>query len=299
MPDHLDSAVPDPFWNWSEAEEFIAYRMMLQIRRFEEKAAQLYALGHITILAPLSIGQEAVATGLSMAARPADKLIAGSRCHGFMLARGVEPKNLMSSLLDQREGTRAQPEVANDLAATLTEIASQCAHGQAAVWCVGDGSDEQGQMFDTIMRVVSAKLPVIFIVENTSSELPDVSLCRALPSALTQRCEAAGVRVASVNGLDVRHVKAAAGNALDEARQGRGAVVLDIMTYSYRGHGAGGSPAQKVRPREQTDPLAKARARIAIKGGAEIEARLRDLETAVRAEVSAALTTARAGLTAA
>ena len=325
MPDQLESAHRDQILSWSEVGELSAYRMMLQIRRFEEKAAQLYAMGQISTLAPLSIGQEAVAVGLALAAAASDVIITASRRHGVMLARGIAPQRLMASLLatasdtaSPQGGTDQLDDLAHELrtryvhvpqtspasqpspAQTLSQIIVPCPAGHAVVWCIGDGSDEGEALFDTIVRASADKLPVVFVIENTSSNPPDVGLCTAVRSALSQRCEAAGVQTVLVNGLDVRHVKAAAASALAIARQGRGPVVLDVMTYRYRGHAAGSGPSTRIdRPREDTDPVAKARARLTLEGGAPIEIQIKEIEQAVRAEVSAALNLARAASTAA
>lgn len=326
MPDHLEDAHRDQFLGWSGAGELSAYRMMLQIRRFEEKAAQLYAMGQISTLAPLSIGQEAVAAGLALAAAATDLIIASSRPHGLMLARGIAPQQLMASLLatgsyggSHQDGIGTMDDLAQELrikhvylpqtsphlepgpAQTLAQIVAPCSGGQAVVWCIGDGADDGPALFDTIVLACADKLPVVFVIENSSSNPPDVGLCTAVRSALSQRCEAAGVQTVLVNGLDVRHVKAVAGDALASARQGRGPVVLDVMTYRYRGHAAlgSGSSARTDRPREDTDPVAKARARMALEGGASVEAQIKEIDKAVRAEVSAAFNLARTGSTAA
>jgi pyruvate dehydrogenase E1 component alpha subunit len=327
MPDHLEDAHHHQIHSWSEAGELSAYGMMLQIRRFEEKAAQLYAMGQIPALAPLSIGQEAVAAGLVLAAGATDTIIAASRRHGLMLARGIAPEQLMASLLatanfagSPQDGTGTVDDLAKALRTryvhvpsatlaplttvieqTLTQIVEPCSAGQAVVWCIGDGSDDGDAYFDTIIRAAAEKLPVVFVIENASSNPPDVGLCTAVPSALSQRCEAAGVQTVLVNGLDVRHVHAATSHALAGARLRRGPVVLDMMTYRYRGHASlgSGSAARKDRPREETDPVAKARQRIALEGGAPVEIKLKEIEQAVRAEISAALNVARAASTAA
>ena len=316
MPDHLESAQPDTLLNWSEAEELDSYRTMLLIRRFEEKAAQLYALGDVAMLPPLSIGQEAVATGLALAADMADVVVAGPRPHGVLLARGVATDRLMSCILsgnlvaafpyealsnaaqssDTKAGiTRtlqgASPKTYGEI---LNQSLAKCNGAHAVVMCLGDGRDDPELLFQLIDGASSAAHPVVFVVEN-ASDAPAAGFCSAHPTALVQRCEAAGLPTLKVNGLDVRQVKAAALGTLARARAGRGSMVIEIMTYRYRGHaGMPGASAQMRRPREETDPVAMARARIARRGDSATAQRLKDIEQSVRADVTAALSAARA-----
>ena len=318
MPEHLDSAHPDTIFSWTEAAELDGYRMMLQIRRFEEKVAQLYAMGHIAALAPLSIGQEAVAAGLVLAAQPADVMMTGSRPHGLMLARGLAPDRLMAALLAEKSRPIGTASLVPDVfvadsaltrlllarhillqapgAEALNQIIAACGPGQAAVWVVGDGSEAPDPLLDAILRASTVALPVVAVIETPQSDVPGMGPCSATPSELFARCLAAGVRCVQVNGLDVRHVKAAAEAALVSARSGLGVTVLEIMTYQYQGHTLGaGQSSRTARPRHETDPVAKARARIADAGGAAAEAKLKDIDHSVRAAVSAALATVRAG----
>jgi pyruvate dehydrogenase E1 component alpha subunit len=302
MPDHLESALPDTLLTWSEAEELDGYRAMLLIRRFEEKAAQLYALGDVAVLPPLSIGQEAVATGLALAADSADVMVAGPRPHGVLLARGVAPDRLMASILsgaaqtsDTTAGSTrtlqgASPKTYGEI---LNQAVDKCNGAHAVVMCLGDGRDDPELLFQLIDGASSAACPVVFVIEN-ASDAPAAGFCSAQPSALAQRCEAAGLPTLKVNGLDVRQVKAAAQKTLALARAGRGCMVIEVMTYRYRGHaGMPGSSAQMRRPREETDPVAMARARIARRGDSTTVQRLKDIEQSVRADVAAALNAAR------
>ncbi|MEQ1576883.1 MAG: thiamine pyrophosphate-dependent enzyme [Hyphomicrobium sp.] len=309
MPDQLDSAHPDQIFNWSEPEELRAYQIMLLIRRFEEKAGQLYALGKIFSLDPLSIGQEAVAAGLALAAGPLCIMIAGPRPHGLMLASGVPPGPLMAALLsgDPQDRSRLDGPVlpaSGSPALTLSKVAAACGREHAAVWCVGEGAGagETDALIKVIAHAASQGPPILFVIENTGFDVPDAGLCTAKPSALFELCAEAGIKTSQVNGLDVRSVKAAAQEALSHVRHdarvnGGSCVVLEILTYRYKGHAnTPGHCVRIERPREETDPVAKARARIAAAGGASTEARLKGIEQSVRSEVSAALDWARKGL---
>jgi pyruvate dehydrogenase E1 component alpha subunit len=311
MPEHLESMHPDQIFNWSEAEELRAYGLMLLIRRFEEKAAQLYAMGDIATLPPLSIGQEAVATGLALAALPTDLIVAGSsRPHGLMLARGLEPDRLMNALLmggssaalEERfaalhmrilvANQSPSPEVPTLLAAMAEQVVSECGRTHAAVWSIGEPSDAY---LEALVNAFKVRAPLVFVIENASAATPQSGACNANPSALFQRCRQAGVTSVQANGLDVRVVKAVADVALQQARRGEGPTVLEVMTYRYQGHAnPTGSPLRVASRRDETDPVAKARARIALIGaGVATDARLKNLEQNVRMIVTGALNDAR------
>jgi pyruvate dehydrogenase E1 component alpha subunit len=311
MPEHLESLHPDQIFNWSEAEELRAYGLMLLIRRFEEKAAQLYAMGDIATLPLLSIGQEAVAAGLVLAALPTDLIVVGStRPHGLMLARGLEPDRLMNALLMGGSSAGLQdayaalnmkiveavqstsPELRASLAAAAQQVAAECGQLHAAVWSIGEASDVY---FEAIESASKARAPIVVITENASAAAPEFGGCNASPSALFQRCRQTGISAVQVNGLDVRVVKAAADVALQQARRGNGPAVLEVMTYRYQGHAnPTGSPLRVASRRDETDPVAKARARIALIGaGVATDARLKNLEQNVRTIVTGALNDAR------
>ncbi len=314
MPEHLESAHPEQIFTWSEAEELHAYGLMLLIRRFEEKAAQLYAMGDIATLPPLAIGQEAVAVGVALAVEPSEVIAVGSlRPHGILLARGLEPDRLMNALLMGNSNAAlsgayaarrlkvldaippaqaTSPVLRTSLAAIGAQLAADCAPRHAAVWCIGEGADGYT---DAIEQASKAHAPLVFIIENASAAAPELGVCTASPSALFQRSRQAGVRAQQVNGLDVRVVKAAAQAALEHAWRGEGPTVLEVMTYRYQGHAnPTGSPLRVAARRDETDPVAKARARIALIGaGVATDARLKSLEQNVRATVSGALNDAR------
>ena len=280
MPDHIASADPDTLFTWSQDQEFDAYRTMLLIRRFEEKAAQLYALGEIAELPPLSIGQEAVATGLALAALPAESIVAGSRPHGLLLARGMAPDQLMARVLSARSGHSIQNNSSDG--------------AQAAVMCISEGRSDQDALYELIERSAKTGRGIVFVIENTS-DATATGVCTAKISGLGRRCEAAGLQISKVNGLDVRHVKLAMERALGRARTGGGGSIIEIMTYRYRGHAAmTGTTAPARRPREETDPVAIARTRIARMGDSVTVQRLKEIEQAVRTSVNKALSAARA-----
>ena len=287
----IDSAYLDSSLVWSEADELRVYRTMLLIRRLEEKAAQLFAMGHLADLACLSIGQEAVAAGLVMSASPSDTIISGPRKHGLMLARGETAMHLMSHLFGLRDKTPGLVQSALDGPFVISDIQSQ-APGAAVIWCVDE--HEYDDLRDTIERASLDRLPIVFILCSSVENPPGLGPCREQASALFQRCQQAGMNAAIVNGLDVRHVKAAADDALRRARAGMGVSVLEVMTYSYRGHALlSGAVSRPERARDETCPVAKARARIVASGGARVETLVKDIEHSVRAEIGAAVEAAR------
>jgi pyruvate dehydrogenase E1 component alpha subunit len=252
---------------------------------------------------------------VGLAAKPDEAvLISASRPHGFLLARGLEPELLVSALLLPSLDAAVQEasaglgvhllkpftaqmdlhEIHDQLSQTAIRLAGARKPKQAALWCVGEGTEVY---LAAVMTAHVNKLPIVFVVENATATAPEFGVCTARPAVLCESSRDAGLACMHVNGLDVRNVQAAAENALGQARDIAGPVVLEVLTYRYQGHAdASGFPSRQAQRRDETDPLAKARARIArLGGGIATEARLKGLEHSVRARVSAALNTARTG----
>lgn len=299
---------------FSPDEEIAAYRSMLLIRRFEEKAGQLYALQAIHGVCPLSIGQEASIVGMMLAARDTDPVIAGYRTHGALLARGVDPTLVMADLLGRAGGLSEgkggtvrmfAPDHQfygghgkSGLGATLgagLAFASHYRGSDAVTLCFfGDGAAQRGRVFEAYRLAAQWALPVVFIIDNSTAAPGAGIVIGSVPSAISQGGTPFTIPGEQVDGIDVRRAKAAGRRAIERARRGNGPTVLEMLTYRYRGHG--GVPARvggAERRIEDVDPVSKARARI-LTSSLMSERELKALEKEVKDRVAAAALAARA-----
>lgn len=297
---------------FTPAEELEAYERMLLIRRFEEKAGQLYALGSIPGPCQLSIGQEAVAVGLDMAALAEDVFISGPRCHGLLIARGSPSDRMMAELMQKPQGLcrgeagswfmsdpsrgfyggQACGSTAVALAAGLALAARQQKGLGVAVAMIGDGAEGQGATFEALEMAAALKLPLVVAIDNNRTgeadgPSPSIAGVEALAASLKLPVEKA-------DGIDVRKVRAAARRALAQARAGEGPQLIEMQTYRYRGHGLPSGASREAPARDESDPLAKARRRMVEDRVATDEA-LKALERQVRDGVVAAANAARQG----
>ena len=295
-------------------EEIQAYRTMLLIRRFEEKAGQLYALEAIHGLCPLSIGQEGAIVGLMMAARDTDPVVTGYRTHGVLLARGAEPRRVMAELLGRASGVSRgkggsvrmfSPEHhyygGHGLAGLNVPVgaglafASRYRGEDAVTLCFyGDGAAARGRVFETYRFAADLKLPIVFVVDNNTAAPGAGIVLGAVPSAIAESGKPFALPGEQVDGIDVRRARAAGRRAIERARRGEGPTLLEMLTYRYRGHG--GLPARRGGAEtriEDADPVTKARARI-LASGIMGEKDVKALEKEVREVVTAATAAARA-----
>lgn len=295
-------------------EDIAAYRSMLLIRRFEEKAGQLYALQAIHGACPLCIGQEASIVGTMMEARETDPVITGYRTHGAVLARGVEPRLVMAELTGRTSGLAHgkggtvrmfAPEhkffgghgnagLGAPLGAGLA-FASRYRRDDAVTLCFyGDGAASRGLVLEAYKAAARWSLPIVFIVDNNTAAPGASIVLGSVPSALSESGRPFAIPGEQVDGIDVRRVRAAARRAIERARRGDGPTVLEMLTYRYRGHG--GLPARAgasaERRMEDADPVVKARARI-LADGLLSERALKALEKEVKEIVVAAAAFAR------
>ncbi len=302
---------------FSPEEEISAYRTMLLIRRFEEKAGQLYALQSIHGVCPLSIGQEASIVGMMLAARPSDAVITGYRTHGALLARGVDPGVVMGELLGRTTGLSQgkggtvrmfAPEhqfygghgnagVGATLAGGLA-FAARYRKTDAVTLCFfGDGAAQRGRVFEAYRLAAQFALPVVFIIDNNTAAPGASIVLGSVPSAISQGGTPFAIPGEQVDGIDVRRARFAGQRAIERARRGEGPTVLEMLTYRYRGHG--GMPARAglaERRIEDADPVSKARARI-LASQLMSERDLKALEKDVKERVAAAAASARAAPT--
>ncbi|MBN8911124.1 MAG: pyruvate dehydrogenase (acetyl-transferring) E1 component subunit alpha [Rhizobiales bacterium] len=298
----------------STNEEIAAYRSMLLIRRFEEKAGQLYALQAIHGACPLCIGQEASIVGTMMEARETDPVITGYRTHGAVLARGVEPRLVMAELTGRKSGLAHgkggtvrmfAPEhkffgghgsggLGVPLGAGLA-FASRYRGDDAVTLCFyGDGAAVRGRVLEAYKAAARWSLPIVFIVDNNTAAPGASIVLGSVPSALSESGRPFAIPGEQVDGIDVRRVRAAARRAIERARRGDGPTVLEMLTYRYRGHGgvparAGANAERRI---EDADPIVKARARL-LADGLLSERALKVLEKEVKEIVVAAAAFAR------
>jgi pyruvate dehydrogenase E1 component alpha subunit len=257
----------------SRDELMRAYRDMLLIRRFEEKAGQLYGMGLIGGFCHLYIGQEAVVVGMQMCLKPGDQVITSYRDHGHMLATGMEARGVMAELTGRIGGyskgkggsmhmfsrekgfygghgiVGAQVSLGNGLA--FANWYRQ--DGRVAVTYFGEGASNQGQVFESLNLAALFKLPCIFIIENNKYGM-GTSVDRASASRdLSQNGAPWGIPGEQVNGMDVAAVREAGERAVAHCRAGKGPYLLEMKTYRYRGHSM--SDPAKYRTREEVQKM--------------------------------------------
>jgi len=267
--------------------ELRVYRDMLMIRRFEEKAGQLYGMGLIGGFCHLYIGQEAVVVGMQLALKPGDQVITGYRDHGHMLACGMDPKGVMAELTGRRSGyskgkggsmhmfsveknfygghgiVGAQVSLGTGLA-----FANRYRrNGNVCLTYFGDGAANQGQAYESFNMAELWKLPVVYIIENNRYAMGTAVTRASAQANLSKRGLSFNIPGEQVDGMDVRAVNAAGEQAVKWCRDGNGPIILEMMTYRYRGHSM--SDPAKYRSREEVekirterDPIEQVRVRL-------------------------------------
>jgi pyruvate dehydrogenase E1 component alpha subunit len=294
-------------------EELKAYRDMLLIRRFEEKAGQLYGMGAIGGFCHLYIGQEAVVVGMQMAAKAGDQLITSYRDHGHMLACGMDPKGVMAELTGRQGGlskgkggsmhmfsTEKQFFGGHGIVGAQVPLGAGLAfankyrgNDHVAMTYYGDGAANQGQVYETFNMSSVWKLPVIFVIENNRYAMGTAApRSTAKSDHLGARGEAFGIPSEQVDGMDVRAVKDAADRAIAHCRSGEGPYILEMMTYRYRGHSMSDpakyrSKEEVQKMREEHDPIEQVKARI-IRSKFASEDDLKKVDVEIRAIVTEA-----------
>jgi pyruvate dehydrogenase E1 component alpha subunit len=296
---------------FTREEEVEAYRQMLLIRRFEEKAGQLYGMGHIGGFCHLYIGQEAVVVGMQMASKHGDQVITAYRDHGHTLAVGMEPKRVMAELTGRRGGcSRGKggsmhmfaPEkqfygghgivgASVPLGAGLAFANTYRGNDHVCLCYFGDGAANQGQVYETFNMAELWKLPIVFIIENNKYAMGTSIERSSSTTDLFQRGLSFAIPGEHVDGMDVRAVRSAGERALAYARAGKGPMILEMLTYRYRGHSMSDPAKYRTREevqqmREMHDPIEQVRQRL-IKGGMP-EDELKKIDREVRDVISGA-----------
>ncbi|MGY4479355.1 pyruvate dehydrogenase (acetyl-transferring) E1 component subunit alpha [Bradyrhizobium sp. USDA 3364] len=288
---------------FSKEQELKALRDMLLIRRFEEKAGQLYGMGAIGGFCHLYIGQEAVVVGMQMALKLGDEVITGYRDHGHMLACDMEARGVMAELTGRRGGysrgkggsmhmfskekhfygghgiVGAQVSLGTGLAFANRYRGND----NVSVTYFGDGAANQGQVYESFNMAELWKLPVIYVIENNRYAM-GTSVSRASAQQdFSKRGASFNIPGKQVDGMDVRAVKAAADEAVAWCRGGNGPIILEMQTYRYRGHSM--SDPAKYRTREEVekvrhdqDPIEQVRNRLLASGVSEQDLKAIDAE---------------------
>jgi len=295
---------------FTKEQELKALREMLLIRRFEEKAGQLYGMGAIGGFCHLYIGQEAVVVGMQMALKEGDQVITGYRDHGHMLACGMEANGVMAELTGRRGGYSkgkggsmhmfsAEKHFYGGHGIVGAQVSLGTGLGFAnkyrgndnvSVAYFGDGAANQGQVYESFNMAELWKLPVIYVIENNRYAMGTAVHRSSAQQDFSRRGVSFGIPGEQVDGMDVRAVKAAADKAVKWCREGNGPYILEMQTYRYRGHSM--SDPAKYRTREEVekvrhdqDPIEQVRHRLLESKVSEqdlkaIDAEVRDIVNA-------------------
>lgn len=298
--------------NASKDELLHYYRGMLLIRRFEEKAGQLYGMGLIGGFCHLYIGQEAVVVGLEAAAKDGDQRVTSYRDHGHMLACGMDPKGVMAELTGREGGysrgkggsmhmfsKKKQFFGGHGIVGAQVPIGAGLAfanwyrgNDNVSFAYFGEGAANQGQVYETFNMASLWKLPCVFVIENNQYAM-GTSLKRASSSpALFTRGQAFGIPGEAVDGMDVLAVKEAGEKAVSHCRSGAGPYILEMNTYRYRGHSMSDPAKYRTREevqkmREERDPIDHVRD-ILLSGDHATEDDLKGIDKETKATINEA-----------
>ena len=287
------------------------YHQMVLIRRFEEKAGQLYGMGQIGGFCHLYIGQEAVVVGMQSVAETQDSVVTSYRDHGHMLACGMDAGGVMAELTGRKDGYSRGKGGSMHMFSREKNfygghgiVAAQVPIGAGLAFAhkfkgddgvnmayLGDGAANQGQVYETFNMAALWSLPVIFVIENNQYGM-GTSVSRAAAGLdLADRGKAYGIPGKQVDGMDVLAVRAAGEEALAHCRSGKGPYILEMKTYRYRGHSMSDPAKYRTRDevdamRKQHDPIEQLRD-IMLREGMD-EAALKEIDSSVKAVVGQA-----------
>jgi pyruvate dehydrogenase E1 component alpha subunit len=288
------------------------YRDMLLIRRFEEKAGQMYGMGLIGGFCHLYIGQEAVVVGMQAAITPDDAVITSYRDHGHMLACGMDPRGVMAELTGRRGGyskgkggsmhmfSREKNFYGgHGIVGAQVPLGTGIAfahwyRGKANVCLtyLGDGAANQGQVYESLNMAALWKLPCIYIIENNRYGMGTAIERASASTEFYRRGEPWGIPGEAVDGMDVLAVREAGQRAVAHAKSGKGPYILEMKTYRYRGHSM--SEPAKYRSKEEVDKMRSQHdpieqlARLLGEAGIADEAALKQIDREVKEIVTAA-----------
>lgn len=297
----------------SKEELLEFYRQMLLIRRFEERAGQLYGLGLIGGFCHLYIGQEAVAVGLQSALEIGkDSVITGYRDHGHMLAYGIDPNVIMAELTGRaagiskgKGGSMHMFSVEHKFYGGHGIVGAQVSLGTGLAFkhkydedggvCLayfGDGAANQGQVYESFNMAELWKLPIIFVIENNQYAMGTSVNRASAEDQLYRRGESFRIPGIQVDGMDVLAVRGAAETAIEWTRSGKGPVLLELKTYRYRGHSMSDPAKYRSRDevqavRDKSDPIEAVKRELEAAGATEDELKAIDKEIKARVAESA------------
>ena len=267
--DTIETASREQMLDW--------YRGMLLIRRFEERAGQLYGMGLIGGFCHLYIGQEAIAVGMQAIKRPGDQIITGYRDHGHMLAAGMDPRAVMAELTGRaagvargKGGSMHMFDVEAGFFGGHGIVGAQVSLGTGLAFAnhyrgaanvsftyFGDGAANQGQVYESFNMAELWRLPAVYVIENNQYAMGTSVERASAETHLYKRGASFNIPGEEVDGMDVEAVVAAGARAAKHARSGKGPCILEMKTYRYRGHSM--SDPAKYRTREEVDAVKKAR----------------------------------------
>jgi len=282
------------------------------IRRFEEKAGQLYGMGLIGGFCHLYIGQEAVVVGLEASTKEGDQRVTSYRDHGHMLACGMDPKGVMAELTGREGGYSGGKGGSMHMFSKEKEfyggngiVGAQVPIGAGLAFAnkyrgndnvsfayFGDGASNQGQVYETFNMAALWDLPVVFVIENNHYAMGTSQERSSSTPAIYTRGEAFGIPGEAVDGMDVLAVKAAGAKAVAHCRAGKGPYILEMNTYRYRGHSMSDPAKYRTREevqkvKEERDPIDHIREML-ITGGHAGEDDLKAIDKSIKAIVSEA-----------
>jgi pyruvate dehydrogenase E1 component alpha subunit len=249
------------------------YQDMLLIRRFEERAGQLYGMGLIGGFCHLYIGQEAIAVGMQSISQKGDQIITGYRDHGHMLAAGMDPREVMAELTGRaggsskgKGGSMHMFDIATGFYGGHGIVGAQVAlgtglalansyknNGNVSYAYMGDGAANQGQVYESFNMAQLWKLPVVYVIENNQYAMGTAVERAASETAFHKRGVSFRIPGEEVDGMDVIAVREAGARATEHARSGQGPYILEMKTYRYRGHSM--SDPAKYRTKEEVDEV--------------------------------------------
>jgi pyruvate dehydrogenase E1 component alpha subunit len=295
--------------NFSKKELLGFYREMLLIRRFEEKAGQLYGMGLIAGFCHLYIGQEAIASGMSHTMKDGDKVITTYRDHGHMISVGSDPKKIMAELLGRRDGSSkgkggsmhlfdfekhfygghgivgASVPIGAGLA-----FADKYLDKKNVTYCYfGDGAAHQGQVYEAFNMAKLWDLPVIFIIENNHYAMGTSQVRASSTNELHRRGEGFNIPGVKIDGMDIFAVISEGQKVVDFVRSGKGPMIIEMDTYRYRGHSMS-DPAtyrskEEVNCKKENDPIDSLREAI-LTNKIAAESDIQKIDDAIKSEVN-------------
>jgi pyruvate dehydrogenase E1 component alpha subunit len=310
MADAKPAATPDKGANPDQQKKF--YHDMLLIRRFEEKAGQLYGMGLIGGFCHLYIGQEAIVVGMQAALKQGDQVITAYRDHGHMLACGMDPKGVMAELTGRetgyskgKGGSMHMFSVEQNFYGGHGIVGAQVSIGTGLAFankykktdavCLtyfGDGAANQGQVYESFNMAELWKLPVIYIIENNQYAMGTSVERSSAQVEFFKRGASFNIPGEQVDGMDVEAVYAAGQKAVAWCRAGKGPIILEMKTYRYRGHSMSDPAKYRTREevqtvREKRDPIEHLAQKLSQRGAAS-EDDLKAMDKDIRAIVNTA-----------